>query len=64
MTGINLDLFTVIIMLILAFMCGYSAGHRLGREEVRRFIIGSIAKMTGLMDKDALMKKGDDLKHE
>lgn len=33
MFGINIDLFPVILMVILAFICGYSGGHRLGREE-------------------------------
>ena len=33
MFGINIDLFPVILMVILAFICGYSGGHRFGREE-------------------------------
>lgn len=33
MFGINIDLFPVILMVILAFICGYGGGHRFGREE-------------------------------
>ena len=36
MTGIMIDVFTVILLVILAFICGYSAGHKFGRDEVRR----------------------------
>ena len=32
-----LDLFTVILLVILSFICGYSAGHRIGRNEVGQY---------------------------
>jgi hypothetical protein len=59
MTGIVIDLFTVILMIVIAFMCGYSAGHRVGRYETRTSF-ENLAKT--IMNKDALEKHKGDIK--
>lgn len=51
MTGITLDLFTVILIIILAFICGYSAGHRFGRNEVYKFIMHIIKTVSEYKEK-------------
>lgn len=46
MTGIVLDLFTVILMVVLAFVCGYSAGHKFGRSEVLHALQEAVKTIT------------------
>ena len=45
MTGIQLDLLTVILLVILSFVCGYSAGHKVGRYEVQNFVIKTMEEI-------------------
>lgn len=52
MTGVQLDLFTVILMVILAFICGYSSGHKLGRYEVRKSITDIIGGLNKALSSD------------
>ena len=63
MTGVTLDLLTAILMIILAFVFGYSAGHRVGREETRAAISNLVKAANGLSkDKDDVQKIFDKYK--
>ena len=50
MTGIAIDLFTVILMVVLSFICGYSAGHKYGRMEVRKSLNDLSSTITKLAE--------------
>jgi len=69
MTGIQLDLFTVILMVVLAFICGYSAGHKRGSDEVREAVsgifqrIGDLGKNIGQAAEEA-QKRREEAKKE
>lgn len=53
MTGISLDLFTVILLVLLAFTWGYHAGHRYGRNEVRDSINSAIGGFNKIFEDQA-----------
>ena len=53
MTGMSMDLLTVILMVVLAFICGYSAGHKFGRDEVRRNINNTIGSINQIFEHQA-----------
>jgi len=63
MTGIAVDLLTAILITILAFICGHSAGHRVGREETRSAMITLVKAASGNSGKESelskLFNKGD-----
>lgn len=48
MTGINLDLFSVILLILLAFTWGYHGGKNVGREEMKRNVDRSIKSLTDI----------------
>ena len=59
MTGIQIDLFTVALMVILAFICGYSSGHKYGRNEVRRSITDIASVMSKMTDEQKTKTEQD-----
>lgn len=51
MTGISLDLLTVILLVILAFTWGINAGKKMEKEEVMKSINRAIASFTSSIAK-------------
>lgn len=51
MTGISLDLLTVILLVILAFTWGINAGKKMEKEEVMKSINRAIASFTSSITK-------------
>ena len=51
MTGISLDLLTVILLVILAFTWGINAGKKMEKEEVMKSINRTIANLTSSIAK-------------
>ena len=43
-------MFTVILMVVLAFICGYSAGHKFGRDEVRRSFDAALGEINKVIE--------------
>lgn len=51
MTGISLDLLTVILLVILAFTWGINAGKKIEKEEVMKSINRAMASLTSSITK-------------
>lgn len=42
MTGISLDLLSVILFIVLSFACGFIGGHKTGRQETTKMVMDAI----------------------
>ena len=59
MTGINFDLLTVILLVLLAFTWGWSGGRSMGQAEVRNNVNKTIENMSKMFQSEAEKQKAE-----